>query len=191
MHCHWLKGRAYYQCRGGLANGCRGVRDDKLREWARGLMEWIEGQAEIKVTFAAAPKRDKPRLSLTRIDETIDRLGKRFEWGDVDEAGYRASLADYRALKAEAVAELERAQAAQTRRAWPTNLVDTWDQATPASKRGLLAHFFEEIDVEGGRVVGGKLRPLHAALAEIVEQYRGSSPGGIRTRDLSLERAAS
>ena len=154
-------------------------------------MEWIEDEADIKVTFAAAPKREKPRRSSARIDESIDRLGQRFEWGDIDEATYRARLADYRALKAEAVAELERAQAAQAPRAWPTNLVDTWDQATPAAKRGLLAYFFDEIDNEAGRVVGGKIRPLHAALVEILEQYRGSSPGGIRTRDLSLERAAS
>ena len=47
---------------------------------------------------------------------------------------------------------------------------------------------FEPIDV---LVVGGKMRPVHAALAEIIGGYRGSSPGGIRTRDLSLERAAS
>ena len=191
MHCHWMKDRAYYQCRGERATGCRGIRDDYLRGWAHGLMEWIEDQAEIKVTFAQAPRCEKPRLSLARIDQTIERLGQRFEWGDIDADTYRAKLADYRALRAEAVAELDRAQAAQAPRPWPSNLVDTWEQATPASKRGLLAHFFEAIDVDGGRVAGCKLRPIHAGLAEILEQYRRSSPGGIRTRDLSLERAAS
>ena len=191
MHCHWMKDRAYYQCRGERAAGCRGVRDDYLRAWAHGLMQWIERQAEITVTFAQRPRRDKPRLSLARIDDTIERLGQRFEWGDMDADAYRAKLADYRALRAEAVAELERAQAIEAPRSWPSNLVGTWNQATPASKRGLLAYFLEAIDVEGGLVVGCKLRPIHAALAEIIEQYRGSSPGGIRTRDLSLERAAS
>jgi hypothetical protein len=44
----------------------------------------------------------------------------------------------------------------------------------------ILAHFFEAIDVHWARVVGCKLRPIHAALAEIIEQYRGSSPGGSR-----------
>jgi DNA invertase Pin-like site-specific DNA recombinase len=191
MHCHWLKGRAYYQCRGERANGCRGVRDDALREWARGLMSWIEGQAEIRVAWAEPKRRERPSISVERIDQSIERLGLRFEWGDIDGAAYRAKLADYRALRAEAVAELERAHAAQTPRAWPTNLVDTWEQVTPASNRRLLAHFFDELDVEGRRIVGCKMRPLNADLADIIGGYRGSSPGGIRTRDLSLERAAS
>lgn len=91
---------------------------------------------------------------------------------------HTAKLAAYRALRAEAIAEVERFESAQAPRAWPTNLVDTWDQATPASKRGLLAYFFEEIDVEDRRVVGAKLRPIHSALAEIVEKYRGSSLSG-------------
>ena len=191
MHCHWLTGRAYYRCRGELKGGCHGVRDDRMREWARGLMAWIEEQADIRVTWSEPRRRERPRVSVERIDQSIERLGQRFEWGDIDEASYRAKLADYRALRAEAIAELDRAQAARSPRTWPTNLVGTWDQATPASKRGVLAHFFDEIDIEDRRVVGAKLRPMRAALADIIEKYRGSSPGGIRTRDLSLERAAS
>lgn len=52
-------------------------------------MEHIEREAEIRVTFAAPKKRERPTLSIERIDQSIERLGQRFEWGDVDEATYR------------------------------------------------------------------------------------------------------
>src|SRR5438046_8808920 len=87
----------------------RGVHCDHLRVFVRVLMEWIEDEADIKVTFAAAPKREKPRRSSARIDESIERLGQRFEWGDIDEATYRDRLADYSALHAADVAEVESA----------------------------------------------------------------------------------
>ena len=99
---------------------------------------------------------------------------------------------DYDALRAEAVAAIERALQPAEARPWPTDLVGTWDAATPRSKRALLEHFFDELDIDAGTLIGCKVRPtLAAGLADLISQYRQSSPGGIRTRDLSLERAAS
>jgi hypothetical protein len=59
----------------------------------------------------------------------------------------------------------------------------------------LDAAFFDELDVSDGGIISVVPMSEYAAevvaLLELAEQERSRSPGGIRTRDLSLERAAS
>jgi hypothetical protein len=60
----------------------------------------------------------------------------------------------------------------------------------------LLAAFFDEIDIVDQEIVSVVPRKDYSAevvalLDKLDDQYSGCSPGGIRTRDLSLERAAS
>ena len=73
--------------------------------------------------------------------------------------------------------------------------MDGWRTGDPLTRRGLLAAFFDELDVLDGRVVSAVPRAEYAAeiaaLLDSVRRFTRSSPGGIRTRDLSLERAAS
>jgi hypothetical protein len=73
--------------------------------------------------------------------------------------------------------------------------MEGWRTGDARVRRGLLAAFFDEIDVLDGEVVSLVPRAEYAAevvtLLEHVAAVTRSSPGGIRTRDLSLERAAS
>jgi hypothetical protein len=75
------------------------------------------------------------------------------------------------------------------------SLMDGWRTGDPRIRHDLVAAFFDELEVEDGKIVGLVPRSEYAAevvaLLELVERERRRSPGGIRTRDLSLERAAS
>src|SRR5262249_61437165 len=76
------------------------------------------------------------------------------------------------------------------------SLMEGWATGDPRTRRGLLAVFFDEIDIVDQEIVSVVPRKQYAAevvavLDKLDDQYCGRSPGGIRTRDLSLERAAS
>jgi site-specific DNA recombinase len=190
LHCHRLGGRNYYQCRGGRANGCRGVREDTLLAWMLGLWLTIDEDHDLVLSVQSAPKSNRPPDAVKKIDAAMSRLGQRFEWGGVSEAEYRAGLDRYRLLRAEAAADLEPTKP-QRSPELPASFAEAWQRFENGSRRGLLAAVFEGFDIEGGALVGATLKAKMASFAAPLEKYRGCSPGGIRTRDLSLERAAS
>ena len=167
LHVHPMRGRTYYYCRGERANGCRQVREEVIHEAARAILARIEPSVSIDYRRKSKPRR--PADALARLDATIDRLGKRFEWGDIDEESYRTDLARYRALRAEMTAEAEAAALPERLRDLPGDLLGAWEAAVPAFKRGLFATFFEELDVEDGEVVGCKLQPAMSFLTEAIE----------------------
>ena len=75
-------------------------------------------------------------------------------------------------------------------------MTEGWATGDPRTRRGLLGVFFDEIDIVDQEIVSVVPRKQYAAevvalLDKLDDQYCGCSPGGIRTRDLSLERAAS
>ena len=82
-------------------------------------------------------------------------------------------------------------------------LLDPWDRADALGRRELLVILSVEFDLRGGEVWRGLPRPEGAPdLAAHLRDWNRPefdlktpvsecSPGGIRTRDLSLERAAS
>jgi site-specific DNA recombinase len=185
LHCHRLGGRNYYQCRGGRANGCRGVREDTLLAWMLGLWLTIDEDHDLVLSVQSAPKSNRPPDAVKKIDAAMSRLGQRFEWGGVSEAEYRAGLDRYRLLRAEAAADLEPTKP-QRSPELPANFAEAWRRFENGSRRGLLAAVFEGFDIEGGAVVEVTLKAKMASFAAPLEKYRGCSPGGIRTRDLSL-----
>ncbi len=67
--------------------------------------------------------------------------------------------------------------------------MDGWRTGDPRTRRGLLAAFFDELDVIDGQVVSAVPRSEYAAevttLLESVEELSRSSPGGIRGDDQS------
>jgi hypothetical protein len=63
-------------------------------------------------------------------------------------------------------------------------LMDGWRTGDPRTRRGLLAAFFDELDVLDGQVVSAVPRSEYAAevaaLLDSVENLTRCSPGGIR-----------
>jgi hypothetical protein len=104
----------------------------------------------------------------------MQRLGQRFDWGHVDEGAYRAEWERLEALKAE-VETLEVESP-------PINLVgiwQAWNTGDPVTRRELLASLFDEIDVEGGQIVGAKPRQERAAeIAALIDLIYSEPPVG-------------
>ncbi len=97
MHAHSIKGHACYNCRSNdQAEPCRrGVREDGLLPWAEQLFAVLDQYRPATVQKAVAAKlaRGKPQVApdaLQQIDSSLERLGKRCEWGHLDEESYRA-----------------------------------------------------------------------------------------------------
>ena len=126
--------------------------------------------------------------ALAQIDATLARLGKRFEWGHLDESAY---LAEHARLTQQRE-ELQRALEHPT----PTtslplgSLMDGWRTGDPRTRRGLLAAFFDELDVLDGQVVSVVPRSEYAAevvsLLEQVGAVTRSSPGGVFFQDIGI-----
>src|SRR5207247_3989232 len=116
-----------------------------------------------------------------QLDATIARLGKRFEWGHIDEATYLAEHARLTAQREELTQAVEEPRPSLL----PVgSLMDGWLTGDARIRRDLVAAFFDELDIEDGRIVGVVPRSDYAAevvmLLELVEQERRRSPGGLR-----------
>ena len=201
MHCHPMKDRAYYHCRGNdNSDPCkRLVREDRLLPWAEALMAALDGQRPDELADTVAERsgsgrsRRRSKDAVAQLDASLARLGKRFDWGHVDEETYKTEWARLQAQREELVG-----QAAERKRSpLPLgSLMEGWATGDPRNRRALLAVFFDEIDIVDQEIVSVVPKKEHAAevvalLDRLDDQYCGCSPGGIRTRDLSLERAAS
>jgi hypothetical protein len=107
----------------------------------------------------------------------------------------QAETRSLEALREEIHRELEH----PTSQIWPVgSLSEIWARGAHDAglRRDLLTEFFEELTVRGSEIIAAVPRSDRAAeVAALLEgAYRGftsGDPGGVRTRDLSLERAAS
>ncbi len=200
MHCHTIKERSYYQCRGNdRPDPCRkGVREDRLTPWFEELFATLDVcrpadlEEHVRRQQADGERPQVAPSALAQLDATLARLGKRFEWGHIDESIY---LAEHARLTAQ---REELSRPGEEPRPLPVpigSLMDGWRTGDPRVRRDLVAAFFDEIDVRDGEIASVVPRAEYAAevvaLLERVDGERRRSPGGIRTRDLSLERAAS
>jgi hypothetical protein len=125
--------------------------------------------AEAVAERGQQPERHHSPDALAQIEATLTRLGNRAE---------HARLVQQRE-------ELKR----PAERPQPTSLplgslMDGWRTGDPRTRRGLLAAFFDELDVMDGRIVSAVPRSEYAAevaaLLESVRSLTRSSPGGIR-----------
>jgi DNA invertase Pin-like site-specific DNA recombinase len=189
MHAHHLHGRNYFDCRGSDSpNPCRGMlREDQLFPWAEGLLQALDAYRPPDLTEAVEERRQQPAplaspASLAQLDATLGRLGKRFEWGHIDEVTY---LAEHVRLTQQRE-ELE--QAAQ--RPPPTSLplgslMEGWRTGDLRIRRGLLAAFFDELDVLDGEVISVVPRAEYAAQVVALLEHVGAVTSSRRRRECS------
>ncbi len=201
MHCHPMGDRRYYHCRGNdRVDPCkRVVHEDGLLRWAEQLFtvlgafrpaELRDAVAELQAAGQQVPRSpDSPRQVRARLERITDL----YAMGHWDRDRYLAERARLEALLEELAAELQSTEAPLL----PLGgLVEGWRTGDRQARHDLLAAFFDELDVLDGKIVA--VVPRADRTAEVVSllekayaQYCPGSPGGIRTRDLSLERAAS
>jgi Recombinase len=208
MHCHWIK-KARYQCRGGdLAQPCRRmVPEDVLLPWAERLFTVLDayrgpgGRPEnfrelVAEELAGQGSVQHSPDALRQLDSRKKRAEQLFLLGHWTTEQLTAETASIATLRAEIERELEQPNPALL---WPVgSLLEIWERGEPDPKirRDLLAEFFDELAVRNEEVVGvtprgDRTAEVTALLENAYTQFSSGDPGGIRTRDLSLERAAS
>jgi DNA invertase Pin-like site-specific DNA recombinase len=195
LHGHFFRGVRYYLCRHTdqvLPCSAPGIREDDLLPQGRAIFAALDAlkPSDFHDQIGRSESRHvQPVNALAQVDATIERLGKRFEWGHLDEAAYQAEWQRLNERRHELLAAQEVKPRAGLRLA---GLLDAWDRADHIGRRELLASLFEELHVHAGRIESFTPRQDRAAeIVTLMELVSASSPGGVRTRDLSLERAAS
>jgi hypothetical protein len=97
------------------------------------------------------------RAYAAQPDTTLERLGKRFEWGHIDEAAYQAEWQRLQALRAEFTAPATKAEA----RIVLDDVLTAWREGDAQGRREFLRTLFEELDVRDGRIVGYRPKRDH------------------------------
>lgn len=184
-------GYVYYFCRRDGStdqDACmnRGyVREESLLPWARAMFAHVDrdplrpGSLSGAGRDAASRRRRAQPDALASIDATIARLGKRFEWGHLDEAAYRTEWERLQALRAEVLAA-DRAPGEDSLARELRGAVALWDAAEgdPDMRRRMLLTLFEELDVRDGAIVG--YRPREDRAARVHELLAGLERVAVR-----------
>jgi DNA invertase Pin-like site-specific DNA recombinase len=184
LHANTIKESIYYRCAGvDATHPCRSlVREALLLPWAQALFEALDELQPIE--FADEVHRQSESESavrspgaLVQLDATLERLGRRFEWGHIDEAAYQAEWKRLQALKSEMAA----AEAVVQPSIVLDGILAAWNGSDAQGRRELLGTLFDELDVEDGRIIGYKPRHDHevevTALMERVFERRTDARG--------------
>jgi hypothetical protein len=174
------------------------VREDALLSWAEQLFTVLDAFRPAGLRDAVAQHltdEQAPRSpdAMKQVQGRLERITDLYAMGHWTRDRYLEERGRLEALLAELSEELQ----STTEPALPLGgLVEGWRTNDPRTRHDLLAAFFDELDVLDGEIVAVAPRADRAAeamalLEKAYEQYCPGSPGGIRTRDLSLERAAS
>lgn len=126
------------------------------------------------------------------LDQRLTRLKELNKWGDIEQVAYQLE----RDKLTEALASLRTADdqsAALERTAeYLADLPAAWEKATPAQRNELARVLFSEVVINDNRLAAVTPQADFAPFFILDYQVRAGSSGsdGIRTRGLSLDRAA-
>ena len=161
--------RRYYRCAGRVVYGvCEApsIRADRAElEFANWLSsswrlpaDWRTEIARTTVTEARTGERDRQ----AKLAGTLERLKKMYQWGDIEEADYRAQAAELRSQMAvmakPSIGSLEAVADALL------NVGPAWSMADPEVREAIPPLMLKAVEVERGEiaewVVRAELRPL-------------------------------
>ncbi len=141
---------------------------------------WVKQQGE----------RGNPPAERDRVRRKLDRLRDAYLDGDLEKGEYQQRKAALTAELAALPKEAEPSAAVAGRlAAYLADLAAAWRDATPEERNRIARQLFAEAVVENRTVVAVKPRPDLLPFFRTVKWCVGGSDG-IRTRDLSLDRAA-
>jgi DNA invertase Pin-like site-specific DNA recombinase len=160
-------GYVYYHCRrdGSVARDeCTNsthIREESLLPWAREVFKRLDRDAkrpphpltQVGHEITSQRRRSQPD-ALASIEANITRLGKRFEWGHLDEATYQAEWERLSALRAEIMATSREPAEDDRLRDELRGALELWDAADAEMRRRMLLILFDELDVDDGAIVG-------------------------------------
>src|SRR5439155_2922200 len=166
LHVKSDRPRVYYRCRGEDApDRCTApmIREDALLPWADELFRRLDGYQPDGFTDAvAAQSRERPSPdALAQVDLTLDRLGKRFMWGHIEEAEYLRERERLEGVKTELTAAQVPPSTIKL-----DGINEAWLKASPTGRRRLLGDLFDALQVTAEGVTG--YTPRHDRAAEVI-----------------------
>src|SRR6266849_6575645 len=182
--------RVYYRCRGDDApDRCAapGLREEALLPWATDLFKRLDAHRPDGFAEAVASQAKGAHNpgAVAQVELTLNRLGKRFMWGHIEEGEY---LRERERL--EAVRDDLKAAAQPKRTIKLAGLLDAWNTGDAGTRHELLALLFDALQVTGDAVVG--YTPRRDREAEVTALMTAAYRSGYtrRERDSNPRRLA-
>lgn len=146
-------GAVYYYCRRDVGQPCsnKAIREERLLPWATYLFDQLEALQPADLAQALAEGRQGGRVNVdavAQVDRALERIGKRYEWGHVDDERYLAETGRLQELRDELLA-------ATTPEAPTVTLAgvgQAWRSGDAVTRRALFTTFFERLYVRDGAI---------------------------------------
>ena len=206
-------GRARYYCyQKGQSKQCdqrSGMleRIDSQIEAYLSTFELPDGIVEdlVAIYEATADSQDDSAKRRRQIDSRLSRLKDMYQWGDIERAEYQAERDALKAELGTLIDAPDHAVALNQAAAFLRDLPAAWRAAAADQRNELVQTIFQEVEITDDRVTAVLPVPEFAPFfnLQIVDRETGratmaapnpdvlrSGSDGIRTRDLSLDRAA-
>jgi Recombinase zinc beta ribbon domain len=166
LHVQRYGEKVYYRCRGEDApDRCQApmIREDQLIPWADDLFHRLDAHRPDGFAEAVAGQGKAPHNpgAVAQVELTLERLGKRFMWGHVDEADYLQERSRLEAVRTDLQVAAQPRQTIKLE-----GLVDAWDTGDPQTRRELLTVLFDALHVNAEGISG--YTPRHDREAEVV-----------------------
>ena len=197
------QGRVRYYCRSkaqGLACTASGTYLDVYERQVLGYLRKFrlpeDYQARILELFRTIrPEASNEARERRELEARLERTKRLFQWGDIDEAEYRATRDEMTRRLRALTPECEERERLARLRQYLADLPQAWDDATQEQRNRLLKVLLETVWVENEKVVAIRPRPefqpLFAISCDSPATSAGSGdPDRIRTGDLQRDRLA-
>ncbi len=169
------------------------VDEAQVYEYLRSFHIPEDYQEWILAMYLAVRKDLAPtRQDRGRLESRLERLKEMYESGEVSEEKYLAERAEIQKQLAALAPADESNQRLERLAGFLRDLAGAWAQADQRQRNRIARRLFQQIWVENKKVVAVKSQPQSKPFFELDCQFKVGTGGsdGIRTRDLSLDRAA-
>ena len=154
---------------------------------------------------ATSSERDDSERTRAQLKQRLERLKQMYQWGDLEREEYQTERDRLQSELAQLRDSRDQAAALAEAATFLRNLPAAWERATPEQRNALAGTVFQEVEITDDRVTAVLPVPEFAPFfnLQILDTETGratmaapnpnvlrSGSDGIRTRDLSLDRAA-
>ena len=194
------QGRPRLYCyNGGQADPCQqpstylDICEVQLQEYLASIRIPEDYQDQIMALYRQAhAERSDDEARRRQIISRLERIRELYGWGDLDRSAYRQERDALTTELATLVVDDDRSRVLARAATFLSDLPLAWGQATQAQRNRLARLIFQQVRIHDDRVVAVLPQPDFMPFFALEALSKDSTGGsdGIRTRDLSLDRAA-
>ncbi len=162
--------------------------EDQIGNYLSRMKLPLDWKQKVMARLNDGRSRNDVEADRMKLKGQLDRAKHLFMLGDIDEAEYRADKVRIEKAIAELPTALSGERDLNEAARLLENFAEIWQKATDAERLRLLHAAINKAYVRGGRIVAVEPRAALYPLLALADATYGSD--GIRTRDLSLDRAA-